>query len=488
MNFQSRIESLLDHGLEEAWDEDVVGADPLDFPGYAEQLAVARERTGLSEAVVTGVGECGGRRVALILSAFDFMGGSMGVAVGERIARGFDRAADRGLPVVSVLASGGARMQEGLVSLAQMPKTLAAAQAHSARGLLQVTVCTNPTAGGMWASFGSQADVVFAEVGATLGFAGPRIAEAVTGEPLPGDAHTPEAAYMGGVVDAVVGNGDVAPRIRSLLAALDPAPEPVPPDLVDAEVAGADGSGWDMLEAVRRGEMRGTRRIVEDVVSDFTRLSGDRAGGTDPSILAGIGRWRGRPVVVIGQDRHAGGGRTRAAGFRLARRACELAGRLHLPAVTLIDTPGADPAHTEDRSGLVPAISALAAGLLACPTPVVCVCVGEGGSGGALAFGAGDALLMQQGSVFTVIAPASAAQILRHGESGATLATRLRIRDADAVTLGVADGIVPADPGRFADTVAAWLDALTPRAANGALQASRLSRWRRVASHHLKSP
>ncbi|MCE7884193.1 MAG: acetyl-CoA carboxylase carboxyl transferase subunit beta [Actinobacteria bacterium ATB1] len=486
VNLDRRIELLCDNGLEEPWDEDLVGSDPIAFPGYPHQLEEARERTGYDEALVTGVGACGGRPVAVVASAFEFFGGSMGAAVGEKVARAFERAADRSLPVVTVLASGGARMQEGLISLAQMPKTVAAAETHARRGLPQVTVCANPTAGGMWASFGSRADLILAELGATVGFAGPRVAEHVLGEPLPLDTHTPQAAVASGVVDAVVSFDEVRDRVATLLRGLEPDPVPVPTELTLAEIPPAGGSAWEMLEAVRLGELPGARGIVESVVTDFTRLSGDRSGGTDPSVVAGLGRWRGRPVVVIGQDRHKAGGRTRAAGFRLASRAADLAQKLGLPVVTLVDTPGADPAPAEERAGLVPAISALMATLLGCSTPIVSVCVGEGGSGGALALGAGDVLLMQRGTVFSVIAPSAAATILRRGStSAAELAEMLKVRDRDAVELGVADAIAPAQVDDLADTVAAWLDRLTAADGGGELTERRLERWRTVGARYL---
>lgn len=479
----TKLSQLLDSGIEDQWD-DVVGTDPLSFPGYNAQLSTACERTKLSEAVVTGAATLGDVPIAVVACAFDFLGGSMGVAVGERVARAFDRARERRLHVITVLASGGARMQEGLVALAQMPKTIAAATEHASSGLLQVTVCTNPTAGGMWASFGACADVILAETGATIGFAGPRITELVTKEPLPPGAHSAESAYAAGLVDAVCDPDAIRAWLAVLLRSTCASPvpvEPVPP--LPPGPAGPESSGWSMYQAVNSGVLPGARKIIDEIIDDFTRLSGDRCGGVDPTVIAGIGRLQGRPVAVIGQDRHCGIGRPRAAGYRLACRTVLLAGRVGLPIITLIDTPGADPADVSERSGLAPAIAATMQAILRTPTPVVAVCVGEGGSGGALSLGAGDTLLMQEGSVFSVIEPRAAASILHQDRSHAAEVTNaLGIRDRDAVRLGIADGIAPRNSGPLADMIAGLLD---KHAGDGDLPSRRMARWRRAGNEYL---
>lgn len=441
-----------------AWDAalgGVTGGNPLQWDGYDDVLATARERSGADESVVTGVGMVRsgtggpGLPVAVISSVFDFVGGSMGLASGERVVRAFERARHERLPVLVIARSGGARMQEGMLSLVQMARTADAARQHADAGLLQVAYLRSPTTGGVYASFASSGDVLWAEPGAFVGFAGPRVVQAVTGEAPPSDSHRAEGAAAAGLVDAVLDPDGAHDELAILLAAARASgrralPEGPPP-------ASPPGDGvtdpWEVVTAVRSPRRPSGREWLERVVPARVELRGDRAGGTDDVVLAGIGTTTaGTSVAFLALDRHAVDGRPRPTGYRTARRLLALAGRLGLPVVTFVDTPGADPTEASDHGGLAGEIARTLAAFTAHPAPTVCVVVGEGGSGGALAFAATDRLFMLEDAIFSVIAPEGAAAILERDPGQAPqLAAKLRLTARDMVELHVADGMVAAD-------------------------------------------
>jgi acetyl-CoA carboxylase carboxyl transferase subunit beta len=199
-----RIRLLTDSGSFEERDAGMVAGDPLGFDGYGERLARAKEKTGLADAVVSGVGKIGSRPVALAVMDFRFIGGSMGSVVGERVARTIEHAHDDGLPLVVVSASGGARMYEGVYSLMQLAKTSVALSRYMDGSLPYVSVLTDPTFGGVTASFATAADVIIAEPEARIGFAGARVIEQTTRERLPESFQTAEFQRDHGMVDRIV--------------------------------------------------------------------------------------------------------------------------------------------------------------------------------------------------------------------------------------------------------------------------------------------
>jgi acetyl-CoA carboxylase carboxyl transferase beta subunit/acetyl-CoA carboxylase carboxyl transferase alpha subunit len=414
--------------------EDVVSGDPLGFPGYPEQLRAAREKTGCTESVLVAEGTIGGASTIVISFEFSFLGGSMGVAAGERICRAFERAAERRIPVVALTASGGARMQEGMLALAQMPATLVARAKLAAAHQAFVCYLRNPTTGGVYASFASSADLLWAGPGATIGFAGPRVAETVTGEPLPEGSHTAESAYDACLVDELVEPDALRARIGALTSSAGSAEQLAPDETVHRSL-----DPWARVELARLGG-RPTGSDFVDVVYPFRR------GGCDESIIAGIAKVGSRSVVVIAQNRRNGHGRTMPAGFRRARRAIAIAERLGLPIVTFIDTPGADPSAPSEGAGVAHEISATFAALLAARVPTMCVVVGEGGSGGALALAACDRILILENAIFSVIAPEGAAAILRRSDI-ATIAGDLKLTASDLRDLGIADHVLPEPAG-----------------------------------------
>lgn len=416
------------HPSIQEWDADLLAGDPLGFPGYD---ARRRELVETGEAVTTGRTE----HYAYIDGRFEVLGGTMGAAAGERVVRAYDRARDLRLPVVVSTRSGGARLQEGMVALAQLARTASAARRHAAAGLLSVGVYGSPTTGGVYASYGSLVDVRAAVEHAVIGFAGPRVAEGTLGESLPAGSHSAEGAYSEALVDALVAPTGAAGWVEGALGLAD---RPLPTRPLPAwDDPGGSGAWGEVLRARAAGRPSGIDQAAR-LCASWTELR-----GADPVVRAALATVAGRRCVVVATDRYHGDGRPRPAGFRLAQRAVRLAGRLGLPVVTLVDTPGADPSPASEADGQAHEIAHTFAALAECPTPIVSVCVGEGGSGGALALSYADRLLMSEHAVFSVIAPEGAAAILeRDPTRAADVADNLKLTSADMVRLGIVDGVI----------------------------------------------
>jgi acetyl-CoA carboxylase carboxyl transferase subunit beta len=201
---RTRIRMIIDEGTFEEWAQGLESSDPLNFPGYKKKLSHLKQVTNLEEAVVTGKGTINGLPVVIAVMGTDFMMGSMGEVVGEKITRAVERATEERLPVIIFTCSGGARMQEGMVSLMQMAKTSAALKKHDEAGLLYITVLTDPTTGGVTASFAMLGDVILAEPKALIGFAGPRVIQQTIGQKLPEGFQTAEFLLEHGFVDKIV--------------------------------------------------------------------------------------------------------------------------------------------------------------------------------------------------------------------------------------------------------------------------------------------
>jgi acetyl-CoA carboxylase carboxyl transferase subunit beta len=449
-----RIDLLADPDSFKASNPTLVSVDPLVFTdrvSYRDRLERARRETNLNEAVVTGTARINGRECVLAVFDFNFLGGSMGSVVGEKVALALEHAADRRYPFISVVASGGARMQEGMLSLVQMGKTTAAAMRLHQAGVPSITVLTNPTTGGVYASFASQGDFLFAEPGALIGFAGPRVIEQLTGEAPPAGTHTAEFLLEHGQVDGVVDRA----RLRGVLATLlqlftargqgdiRTPPEPYRPPRTQAP------SAWPEVQLARRNDRPTSADYIRRLMPQFVELHGDRVYGDDMAVIAGIGDLAGITVCAIGQERGHGdpkrnGGRVGPEGFRKAARIMRLAAELRLPLITFIDTPGAHLDYDSEARGLAGALSSCLANMSVLPVPVVSVVIGEGGSGPALALGLADRILMQEHAVYSVIAPEGAAAIVHRDAARAQdIADALKVTAYDCLVLGVVDAIVP---------------------------------------------
>ncbi|MFD4029145.1 carboxyl transferase domain-containing protein [Streptomyces sp. NPDC058637] len=408
---------------------------PLGWSGYADSRARAAARTGEEESVLYGVATVEGLPCVLVSFEFGFLGGSLGGSTGDRLEAAYALAGERRLPLVSLVATGGSRMQEGMVALIQLQRVARASARLRAAGLPQIAVLRDPTTGGGWATVGAGADVVLALPGAQIGFAGSRVRPA-DADPF---AYSAEGQLAAGQVDAVVPAGELSGTLGRWLAVLTsagPAAAPVPAALSDTALP---ATGWDAVRHARAAS-RPRAGAYLDAYFDFRLpLNGDRCGGSDPGLLCGAGLHEGRPVVYVAQC----GTATRPAGYRTAARVIRLADRLGLPVLTLIDTPGAANDAEAERAGAGAAIADTFAAIAAARVPVTTLVIGEGGSGGALALASPDRTHVTADSYFSVIAPELAAAILKRGpEEVRATADQLRIRPQDLVDLGVARSVV----------------------------------------------
>jgi acetyl-CoA carboxylase carboxyl transferase beta subunit/acetyl-CoA carboxylase carboxyl transferase alpha subunit len=471
---EQRVRLLVDADSFEPWHTDLRAEDPLGFVDrmpYPVRLARARAATGMADAALCGGATMGGHPVVLFVLDFAFLGGSMGSVVGELFTRAAEAALARRVPLVAVYASGGARMQEGVLSLVQMAKTAAVVRRLRDAGVPYLSVLTDPVYGGVAASIASLGDVIIAEEGARAGFAGPKVIEQTIRQALPPGFQTARFRYEHGHVDAVVRRPElpgVLTRLVEFCAAAGeerplPGPLPGPPEPV-----GDDRDGWEAVRQARAPGRPTTQWYLGRICTGFVELHGDRWESDDPAVIGGVGLLGGTPVVLIGyakgedvQDNvRRNFGMPHPAGFRKAIRLFDLAERLRVPVVTLVDTPGAYPglqAEEGNTSGAIAECLAKCAGLR---TPVISVITGEGGSGGALALAVADRLLIQENGIFSVISPEGGATILFGDATRAPDAARaLRLRAVDLRRLGVADELIAEPPG--GDPADALLAALT---------------------------
>ncbi|MFI5606063.1 carboxyl transferase domain-containing protein [Amycolatopsis sp. NPDC051903] len=418
------------------WDGVVDGVDdPIGWPRYVEAHAVAAERTGERESVVVGEALVGAAPVVLIVWEFGFLGGSIGRRTGDRVEAAFARARARRLPVVSLIATGGSRMQHGMRALSQLQRIARASAAARADGVAQISVLRDPTTGGGWATLGASADVVLGLPLAQVGFAGSRVRPATS----PSEAYTAEAHYEWGQVDQLVSPADLGAVLERWVRLVTArSSEPAPPPAAAREVALPE-TGWEAVRLARSSHRARAAEYLDTYFDWREPIRGDRAGSVDDGVLCGLG-WRdGRAVAYAAQC----GTATRPAGFRTAARLVRLASRLGIPVLTLVDTPGAANDANAEEGGAGPAIADLFEAIASASAPVTTLVIGEGGSGGALAFAAPDNTWIAPDAYFSVTSPEAAAAILKRPltEVPAT-ADQLRLRPQDLVALGLARGIV----------------------------------------------
>ncbi|MFE0151319.1 acetyl-CoA carboxylase carboxyltransferase subunit alpha [Nonomuraea sp. NPDC059007] len=465
-----RVEQLLDPGSFRPFETPEVVEDPLGFVDavpYPDRIAAARTATGLDEAAVGGRGTIGGRPVVLVVMDFRFLGGSLGAAVGELVTLAAETAAAERAPLVTVTASGGARMQEGVIALMQMAKTAQAFAGLDAAGVLSVSVIADPTFGGVAASFATLADVILIEPGARLGFAGPRVIQQTIRQELPDGFQTAEFLLEHGMVDAIVPRSGLRATLSSLVSASSGvSPSGVSPDFeAVAPFIPPSREPWDVVRLARETGRPTTADYAGLILDDFLRLHGDRVFGDSPSIVAGIGRLDGLPLMLIGhqkghttRDRTASNfGMPSPEGYRMAGRLMRLADKLGLPVLTLVDTPGAYPGLSAEERGQALAIAESQRLMAQLTVPVVTVVTGEGGSGGALALAVANRVLISANAWYSVITPEGCASILwKSAAEAPRAAAALKVEAGELLRLRVVDAVVEEpDGGAHTDPVKA---------------------------------
>ena len=470
-----RIEMITDEGSFEEWDSDLQGGNPLEYKGYEEKLEKLQEKTGLSEAVITGKAKIDGREAAIGVCDGRFLMASMGEAVGEKIARAVERATEERLPVILFACSGGARMQEGIVSLMQMAKTSAALKRHSDAGLLYISVLTDPTTGGVTASFAMLGDVILAEPKALIGFAGPRVIEQTIGQKLPEGFQRAEFQLEHGFVDMIVEREDLKKTLYKILRAHRPTTgyanfDPLHSDdnyeptelMKEREAKAKPFKVWDKVSAARQIKRLASVDYMDYIFDEFMELHGDRYFRDDPAIVGGIAYLDGQPVTVIGV--HKGKdledcakrnyGMPSPEGYRKALRLMKQAEKFNRPIITFVNTSGAYPGMEAEENGQGEAIARNLYEMSGIKVPILCLMIGEGGSGGALALSVGNEVWMMENATYSILSPEGFASILwKDGKRAKEAAEVMKITAHDLKELDVVDDIIPEFGGADEDAL-----------------------------------
>ena len=463
---RTRIRMVADTGTFQEWFTDLETENPLEYPGYEEKIADLQEKTKLHEAVT--VGKCMVNGLETVLGVCDarFLMGGMGYVVGEKITRAFERATEEKLPVVLFTRSGGARMQEGIVSLMQMAKTSAAIRKHSEAGLFYLPVLTDPTTGGVTASFAMLGDVILAEPGALIGFAGPRVIAQTIGQKLPEGFQRAEFLVEKGIIDGVVERQELKETVWKLLNIHQDALQYIHygdtqnvenlPEIRNSrgKAAGCDKkelTAWERVEISRSKERPTTLSYVQQVFDDFLELHGDRAFRDDGAVIGGIAMFGGQPVTVIGQQKgknvkeniYRNFGMASPEGYRKALRLMKQAEKFGRPVVTFVDTPGAACGIEAEERGQGEAIARNLLEMSGIQTPMVSILIGEGGSGGALGLAVTDEVWMMENATYSILSPEGFASILwKDGKRAKEASEVMKITAKDLKKLQIIEKVI----------------------------------------------
>ena len=462
-----RIKMIADRKSFVEWDAEMEEQNPLQYRGYEEKLRALQEKTGLNEAVVTGKCTIKGISVALGVCDCRFMMSSMGEVVGEKITRVFERATEEKLPVILYICSGGARMQEGLVSLMQMAKTSMALRKHSDAGLLYVPVLTDPTTGGVTASFAMLGDIILAEPKALIGFAGPRVIEQTIGQKLPKGFQKAEFLLEHGFIDKIVERDDQ----RIVLADILKLHENKGQDSSTSKVAESHISDksngntvwpkfipsgsftpWEHVQLARAKTRPTGKDYIEALFDDFIEFHGDRHCGDDAAVIGGVAFFHGHPVTVLAQEKGEGTkeniarnfGMVSPEGYWKSLRLMQQAEKFHRPVICLVDTPGAFCGLEAEERGQGEAIAKNLYTLAGLTVPVLSIVIGEGGSGGALAFAVSDEVWMLEHSVYSILSPEGFASILwKDSKKAKEAAEVMKLTAEDLCEMGMIEHVIP---------------------------------------------
>ena len=450
-----RIRMTVDEDSFEEWEKDMEFVNPLEFKGYEEKVKSLKEKTGLSEAVVTGKASIEGNPAVIAVCDGRFLMASMGQVVGEKITRAVERATKEQLPVIIFACSGGARMQEGIVSLMQMAKTAAALKQHSDAGLLYVSVLTDPTTGGVTASFAMLGDVILAEPKALIGFAGPRVIEQTIGEKLPKGFQRSEFLLEHGFIDRIVERKEMRTVLANILQMHQNFKGSVtqsPIQTVEKERQSVqEKDAWERVTISRKNDRPVGQDYIRTLFSDFLEFHGDRCYGDDPAIIGGIARFAGIPVTVIAQAKGKSTkenvahhfGMPSPEGYRKALRLMKQAEKFKRPILLFVDTPGAFCGIEAEERGQGEAIARNLFEMSSMKVPILSVVIGEGGSGGALALAAADEVWMLENAIYSVLSPEGFASILwKDSKRASEAAEVMKLTAADLKKLGVIEAVI----------------------------------------------
>ena len=473
-----RVEMIADEGTFEEWDLGLTTRNPLNYKGYEEKLEGLKEKTGLEEAVVTGKISINGTEKAVGVCDGRFLMASMGEVVGEKIARMVERATQEKLPVILFACSGGARMQEGIVSLMQMAKTSAALKRHSDAGLLYISVLTDPTTGGVTASFAMLGDVILAEPKALIGFAGPRVIEQTIGQKLPKGFQRSEFLLEHGFIDAIVERPQLKETLSQILKLHErenaSKSEKMESNLADDKSQDMNETGkkqteeelplhnhlagaWDRVLLSRMNDRPVGSDYIQALFTDFVEFHGDRYYGDDKAIIGGVARFHGIPVTVIAQAKGTNTkeniernfGMPSPEGYRKALRLMKQAEKFQRPVICFVDTPGAFCGLEAEERGQGEAIARNLYEMSSLKVPVLSVIIGEGGSGGALAMAVADEVWMLENSIYSILSPEGFASILWKDSTKAKEAAEvMRLTAEDLYHMGIVEKVFP-EPSHF---------------------------------------
>lgn len=531
MPAQKRIEFLTEEGSFEEWDTGLQTENPLHMIGYPDRIKALQDKTKLDEAVITGKARIGENEVALMVMDGRFLMASMGEVVGEKIARGVERATKEKLPVIIFTCSGGARMQEGMTSLMQMAKTSAALKRHSDAGLLYITVLTDPTTGGVTASFAMLGDIILAEPKALIGFAGPRVIEQTIHKKLPKGFQRSEFLLEHGFVDKIVERKDMKEVLEQILtmhrltadasksertACLETSgysetangPEmTVPSEETKKDIRksrkqklsstqkkrAAEKTAWERVLTSREKDRPVGEDYIHGLFEEFMEFHGDRNFGDDAAICGGIAYFQGQPVTVIAQMKgkstseniERNFGMPEPEGYRKALRLMKQAEKFHRPIICFVDTPGAFCGMEAEERGQGEAIARNLYEMSAIKTPILSVLIGEGGSGGALAMAVADEVWILENAVYSILSPEGYAAILwKDGSQAARAAKAMKLTSYDLYKAGFVEKIIPEPESYTLDSIMNVFDNLEENISGFLENSKKLTEEERVETRY----
>jgi acetyl-CoA carboxylase carboxyl transferase alpha subunit/acetyl-CoA carboxylase carboxyl transferase beta subunit len=457
---KTRISMVTDKGSFIEWDTGIENNNPLKFKGYKEKIENLQERTNLDESVVTGEAVIHGQKAAIGVCDAGFLMGSMGYVTGEKITRMIERATKEALPVIIFACSGGARMQEGIVSLMQMAKTSAALKKHADAKLLYITVLTDPTTGGVTASFAMLGDIILAEPGALIGFAGPRVIEQTIGQKLPEGFQRAEFLVEHGFVDRIIKREETKDVLSKLIKAHSTEnrisiknKDSFHINKVNENIDKKEKkTAWEQVQIARMADRPTALDYINEIFDDFEEFHGDRLYGDDKAIVGGIGMINGKVVTVIGEQKgrntkeniERNFGMPSPEGYRKALRLMKQAEKFNRPIINFVDTPGAFCGLEAEERGQGEAIARNLLEMSGLKVPVLSIIIGEGGSGGALALAVGNEVWIMENATYSILSPEGFASILwKDSKRADEAANVMKITARDLEKLHIVERVIP---------------------------------------------